>query len=108
MTAILGLSAYYHDSAAALVVDGNEMRHYANGILELARPIDFRPPGAGRTSIGVRINRVHWYKGAIRQARFTAEVLSPEQFLAWPPLSAGLESPLPVGLPGGGVAAGSL
>ncbi len=72
------IGPWYH---AALVVDGQEMRHYVNGSLELTRPIDFRPQGAGRTSIGVRINRVSWFKGAIREIRFTRRALAPEEFL---------------------------
>ncbi|NLD42950.1 MAG: LamG domain-containing protein [Chloroflexi bacterium] len=71
------LDAWYH---AALVYDGQEMRHYVNGALELAHPIVAAPPRAGQTSIGVRINRVCWFRGAICAARFTPEALSPAQF----------------------------
>jgi len=70
---------WYH---AALVVDGEAMWHYVNGVQELSRSIDFRPPGSGRTSIGVRITREHWYRGAIRLVRFTPWVLSPEEFVS--------------------------
>jgi len=67
---------------ATLVFDGSEMRHYVNGFRELSAKISaFAPPGKGKTSIGVRINRVYWFKGAIRQARFTHGVLSPDDFL---------------------------
>jgi hypothetical protein len=72
------IGPWYH---AALVVDGSRMHHYVNGELELTRPIDFRPQTAGRTSIGVRINRVSWFKGAIREIRFTRRALEPEEFL---------------------------
>jgi len=68
------LDAWYH---AALVCDSREMRHYVNGQLELAHPIAFRPPAPGNTSIGVRLNRVYWYRGAIAAARFTARALTP-------------------------------
>jgi hypothetical protein len=68
--------------AAALVFDGKEMRHYVNGKKELAKEIVFVPPHGGHTSIGVRFNRVHWFKGAIRKIRFTARALSPEEFLS--------------------------
>ena len=68
--------------AIALVFDGKEMRHYINGVKELSAPIAaFTPPKAGRTSLGVRINKVYWFRGAIRQARFTRRALSPEEFL---------------------------
>ena len=69
---------WYH---AALVVDGKQMRHYVDGELELSRSIDFAPQQPGRTAIGMRINEIHWFKGAVREARFTPYVLSPEQFI---------------------------
>ncbi len=59
------------------------MRHYVNGELELSRKIEFRPQGPGRTSLGARINEVHWFKGAIRKARFSPRALSPEEFLTY-------------------------
>jgi len=67
---------------AALVFDGSEARHYVNGALEVSAKIPtFTPQKEGRTSIGVRINEVYWFKGAIRKARFTRRALSPEEFL---------------------------
>lgn len=72
---------WYH---AAIVVDGERMRHYVNGKMELSRPIEFQPLGPGRTSLGVRINEVDWFKGAIRKTRFTGKVLSPDEFLSVP------------------------
>ena len=66
---------------AALVFDGREMRHYVNGTEELASEISFTPLHQGQTSIGVRINRVYWFKGAIRKARFAPRALMPEEFL---------------------------
>jgi hypothetical protein len=66
---------------AAIVVDGEAFRHYVNGRLELEAPIDYVPQRAGRTSLGVRLNRVHWFKGAIRTTRFTPSALAPADFL---------------------------
>ncbi len=66
---------------AALVYDGREMSHYVNGVKELSSPISFTPARQGQTSIGVRLNRVYWFKGAIRKARFTSRALAPEEFL---------------------------
>jgi len=71
------LGEWYH---AALVVGGGEMRHYVDGVIELSRAIEFSPQGPGRTSIGVRINEVSWFKGAIRAAHFTPRALEPEEF----------------------------
>jgi len=72
------LDAWHH---AALVYDGKEMRHYVDGVQELAAPVQLTPQGQGHTSLGVRINRVDYYKGAIRLARMTRGVLRPEEFL---------------------------
>ena len=66
---------------AALVFDGTEMRHYVNGVKELSSPIRFAPLREGRTSIGVRMNQVYWFKGAIRTIRFAARPLQPGEFL---------------------------
>ena len=72
------IGPWYH---AAIVVDGKLFRHYVNGQLELSKEIDYAPQQPGRTSLGVRINQVHWYKGAIRTARFTRGAMKPEAFL---------------------------
>ena len=72
------LGPWYH---AAVVVDGRTMKHFVNGKLELEKELAFQPHAAGQTSIGVRHNRVFWYKGVIRTARFTPGILKPEEFL---------------------------
>ena len=51
---------WYH---AAVTMDGTTMRHYVNGIEEMATPISYTPQKTGQTSIGVRINKVSWYTG---------------------------------------------
>jgi hypothetical protein len=66
---------------AALVYDGRQMRHYVNGAEEMSGALAFHPLGQGKTSIGVRMNRLFWFKGAIRRVRFTPSVLNPEDFL---------------------------
>jgi hypothetical protein len=75
------LGAWYH---VASVYDGREFRNYVNGIQEGAADIRFAPQGPGRTSIGVRINRVNYFKGAIHLARFTRRALAPAEFLTVP------------------------
>lgn len=69
---------WYH---AALVYDGAEMRHYIDGKLELSGKIAMKPFGRGRVSIGVRQNKVYWFKGAVRKVRFSHKALDPKQFL---------------------------
>ena len=67
------LGAWYH---VAAVYDGREFRNYVNGVQEGAAEIHFEPQKAGRTSVGVRMNLVNYFKGAIRVARFTKRALS--------------------------------
>jgi len=66
---------------ATLVYDGEKMRHYVNGVEESSAKLAFDPLGGGKTSIGVRINLVHWFKGAIRKVRFTPAVLGADSFM---------------------------
>jgi hypothetical protein len=75
------LGAWYH---VAAVYDGREFRNYVNGAQEGAAEIHFDPQGAGRTSAGVRMNLVNYFKGAIHVARFTHRALSPAEFLPVP------------------------
>ena len=72
------LGRWYH---VALVYDGRLMRHYVEGREELSGPLDAPPLGAGKTSIGVRLNRVHWFKGAVGRVRFTPRALAPREFI---------------------------
>jgi hypothetical protein len=67
--------------AAAAVYDGREFRNYVDGVLLGSGPLHLSPQGAGRTSIGTRINKVNYFKGAVREARMTRGVLTPAQFL---------------------------
>jgi hypothetical protein len=70
--------SWYH---AAIVVDGSSFKHFVNGQLELSEFLEFKAQQAGRTSLGVRLNKVNWFKGAIRTVRFTPRVLTPDEFL---------------------------
>ena len=72
------IGVWYH---AALVYQGNQMRHYINGALELSGTVDYLPVKGGRTSIGCRLNRVFWFKGAIKRIRVTHRALSPREFI---------------------------
>lgn len=66
---------------AAIVVSDDSFSHYVDGQLELTAPLKYEMQKAGKTSLGVRLNKVHWFKGAIRTVRFTPGVLTPEEFL---------------------------
>lgn len=72
------IGEWYH---VALVYDGSMMRHHVNGKEELSGPLTIPPLGRGQTSIGVRMNRVYWFKGAVRKARFTPRALTPGEFM---------------------------
>jgi hypothetical protein len=60
---------------AALVYDGKTMSHFVNAEKENSGPIDYGPMTAGHTSVGVRLNKVFWFKGAIAEVRFYPRAL---------------------------------
>jgi hypothetical protein len=68
----------------AQTYDGQTYRAYVNGQLQGEAKIAFTPQGPGRASVGMRMNRMNYFKGAIRQARFTPHALRPEAFLKLP------------------------
>jgi Concanavalin A-like lectin/glucanases superfamily len=75
------LDQWYH---VAAVYDGKEYRNYVNGIIQGAGPLHLAPQGPGHSSMGVRINKVDYFNGAIRMSRFTRHALTPDQFLKLP------------------------
>jgi hypothetical protein len=66
----------------ALVYDGKAMSHYVNGVEQLQGELTFPPMSRGRISLGVRQNKIHWFKGCIAEARFTASALAPQDLQA--------------------------
>ena len=62
----------------ALVYDGKTMTNYINGVKELSGEVVLPPMAEGRISIGVRQNKVCWYKGAIREIQFHSVALPPD------------------------------
>jgi hypothetical protein len=44
----------------------------------------FAAQGPGRSSVGVRINQVNYFKGAIHSARFSRRALPVAEFLPQP------------------------
>ena len=75
------LGAWYH---VAAVYDGKVFSNYVNGVQDGQAEVDLAPQGAGRSSMGVRMNLVHYFKGAIHSARFTRRALAPAEFLKVP------------------------
>lgn len=68
---------WYH---VAQTYDGETYRSYVDGQLQGEARITFAPQGAGRASVGARMNKVDFFKGAVRQARFTPRALVPQRF----------------------------
>jgi hypothetical protein len=75
------LGGWYH---VASVYDGQEFRNYVDGVQEGSAQLQLAPQGPGHASVGVRINKVFYFKGAVRLARFTRRALSPSEFLRPP------------------------
>jgi hypothetical protein len=69
---------------ASLTYDGHTQTHYVDGVKELEGTVSITPLGAGKTSLGVRQNRISWFKGRIRTVRVTPDVLPPDQLLKKP------------------------
>jgi hypothetical protein len=46
--------------------------------------LDLIPQGPGHSSIGTRINRRDFFKGAVFEARMTPRALQPDEFLKMP------------------------
>jgi putative heme-binding domain-containing protein len=80
-TALHPLGAWYH---VASVYDGTEFSNYVDGVREGAAELRLTPHGPGHASVGVRINKVFYFKGAVHLARFTRRALSPSEFLRAP------------------------
>jgi Concanavalin A-like lectin/glucanases superfamily len=80
-TSLHPLGAWHH---VAAVYDGKVFRNYVNGVQDGSAEVDLPPQGPGRTSIGVRINQVYYFKGAVHSARFTRRALPPAEFLQLP------------------------
>jgi acetyl esterase/lipase len=89
---------------ASLTYDGKTMTHFVNGQKELSGETAFGPLGAGTTSIGVRQNKVSFFKGRIRQIRISPDVVPTERLLTGSAASVPLQGtviPLwPEGVPG--------
>jgi hypothetical protein len=72
---------WYH---VAQSFDGRMYRSFVNGALQMETEVPFTPQGPGRASVGARLNKVNYFHGAIREARFTHAALSPGEFFHRP------------------------
>jgi hypothetical protein len=71
------IGQWYH---VAQTFDGSVYRSFVNGELQTEKEMAFAPQGPGTASVGVRMNRVAFFNGAIQQARFTHTHLNPSEF----------------------------
>jgi hypothetical protein len=69
---------WYH---AALVYENGIMKHFVNQAEEMSGNVNYVPIVEADTSIGMRINKVSWFKGAIKTLRVTDKALLPSEFL---------------------------
>ena len=72
------LNKWYH---LAYVIDSGKLTTYINGKKELSAEIGLTPLQGGRTSIGVRLNELSWFKGAIYKIRITPKALESNNFM---------------------------
>lgn len=61
---------WYH---VAQTYDGTTYRSFVDGVLQVEAPVPFVPQGPGRASVGMRMNRVNPFRGAVRRAAFDRE-----------------------------------
>lgn len=62
----------------ALRYDGHRMTSWVNGHQEMEGAVEFAPMKSGQASLGMRLNRVSWFKGAIREVRIHPDALAGE------------------------------
>jgi hypothetical protein len=72
------IGSWYH---IAFVVNEGMMDTYVDGAHELHGSVHFSPFRAGTASIGVRMNKVSWFKGSIHRIRVTPKCLTPAEFM---------------------------
>jgi len=78
---VFPIGRWYH---VAAVFDGKIFRSYVNGVLQGEAEVAFKPHLPGRASVGMRMNGVAYFKGAVALARFTPQALPPSAFLKPP------------------------
>ena len=75
------IGQWYH---VAQVYDGKMYRSYVNGELQGEAEVAYKPQGPGGASVGVRMNKVNYFHGAVAKARFTPKALPVAEFMKLP------------------------
>ncbi len=66
---------------AAITYKDREFISYINGKKELVGQVDYLPIGANaKTSIGARMNQIHWFNGDIAKVKISKKALAPSEF----------------------------
>lgn len=85
-TKVHRVGQWYH---AAITYQAREFISYVNGAPELQGEVDYLPIAAqANTSLGARMNQIHWFKGEIAALAVTPKKLAPPQFVLLPRLPA--------------------
>ena len=74
------LEQWYH---VAFVVTPKSRTTFVNGKQELFLEFPFLPIESGQTSIGVRMNKLCWFKGAIYKIKITPKEVQPNNFMSF-------------------------
>lgn len=69
---------WYH---AALVYKNGVMTHFVDGVEELTGAVTYVPVASGKTSVGMRLNNIHFYKGAVKTVKVSHKALLPSDFI---------------------------
>lgn len=59
----------------ALTYKGGQLSHAVNGVLEADGKVALAPLRKGQMSLGARLNREAWFKGCVREIRFSPTAL---------------------------------
>ena len=67
---------------AAITYKNGEFVSYVNGERELTGAVEYLPiPKDAKTSIGARMNQIHWFNGEVFQVGVSKKLLKPEEFV---------------------------
>ncbi|HQE33464.1 MAG TPA: LamG domain-containing protein [Flavobacterium alvei] len=72
------LEKWYH---VAFVVTSKSRATFVDGKQELREDFPFSPIQTGQTSIGVRMSKINWFKGAIYKIRIIPKEVNPKDFI---------------------------
>lgn len=67
---------------AAMTYKDRAFVSYVNGQKELSGEVDYLTiPASAKTSVGARMNQIHWFNGDVLQVRVSKKALKPDEFV---------------------------